>query len=555
MKRSILQLAVICFLAFTLNSSATVLYVDLNSTNPVSPYADWSTAATNIQDAIDAAIPGDQILVTNGVYQTGGRVVYGSLTNRVVINKAVTVQSVNGPAATVIQGTKPIGASAVRCVYLASDSIFIGFTLANGSTSNDGDVDLEQSGGGIWCDFTSVVISNCVFADNSANGSGGGVIRGSLNSCLLTNNSAGGGGGAIYESTLNHCRVLNNSATYGGGANSCFLTNCALSGNSAYWAGGAIDSTLQTCALSNNTADQIGGGAAFSTLNQCILSGNSSSAGGGAIYSTLNNCTLSDNSAFFVNGEAGLGGGAAYCSMANCVVTGNSAVSLGGGTEGGALNNCIVYFNIAPDGSNYDGYYSECNLNYCCTTPLPDSGQGNITNEPIFVNLAGVDFHLQSNSPCINSGNNHYVTSTTDLDGSSRIVGGTVDIGAYEFQNPASALSYAWAQQYGLPTDGSADYLDSDGDGMNNWQEFLADTSPLDANDFLHVTSFTRSGTYNTLWWTSKSTRLYQVQRRETLGDISPWETIITNATPGWNNVGFDNTGPQNFYRILAVQP
>src|SRR5258708_3841773 len=121
------------------NCPAATLYVDLNSANATPPYADWSTAATNIQDAVDASSDGDLILVTNGIYATGGRVVYGSLTNRVVINKAVTVQSVNGAALTAIlgfanngSGVPTNGDNAVRCVYLTNNAAFIGFTLAFG---------------------------------------------------------------------------------------------------------------------------------------------------------------------------------------------------------------------------------------------------------------------------------------------------------------------------------------------------------------------------------------------------------------------------------------
>ena len=55
-------------------SAAAVLCVDVNGTNALAPYADWSTAATNIQDAVDLARDGDTVLVTSGVYRTGGRI-------------------------------------------------------------------------------------------------------------------------------------------------------------------------------------------------------------------------------------------------------------------------------------------------------------------------------------------------------------------------------------------------------------------------------------------------------------------------------------------------
>jgi len=59
---------------------AAVHYVDANGASPVPPYASWANAATAIQNAVDVAVAGDEIVVTTEPTPTGGKAVFGTMT-------------------------------------------------------------------------------------------------------------------------------------------------------------------------------------------------------------------------------------------------------------------------------------------------------------------------------------------------------------------------------------------------------------------------------------------------------------------------------------------
>ncbi len=499
--------ALALFLFSYASASAATRYVDLNSANPTPPYTNWATAAAIIQDAVDVADPGDQIIVTNGVYQSGGRVAVGtgsgSGSNRVAVTKPLVLQSVNGPEFTVIQAypspVTNLGVGTMRCVFLTNGASLSGFTLANGAT-------WAPWGAGVWCQSSNlVVVSNCVLVGNSTGTRGAGAYGGTLVDCVIRSNSTpliSSAGGGAYGSILVNCRLVGNSSREGGGAAICTLANCTLTGNQAIYGGGASGSRLYNCLLTGNSAEVDGGG----TIN---------------------------------------------CSIFNCTVTENSAGRYGGGVVTGAMFNSIVYFNTAPQEANYFAILSYA---FCCTTPLPPGGQGNIAMDPKFVDFVGGNRRLQSNSPCINAGGNRYAPGGADRDGNLRIVGGTVDIGDYEFQTPASTLSYSWAQQYGLPTDGSADNADTDADGHTAWQEWRADTNPTNAASVLKMFAPTGSLAGVIVRWQSVPTRNYFLERSTDLGSQPVFSLLETNIPGLAGETSFTDTtaiGPGPFfYRV-----
>ncbi|HEY5911158.1 MAG TPA: choice-of-anchor Q domain-containing protein [Verrucomicrobiae bacterium] len=494
--------------------TAPVHYVALGNPRAAPPYSSWQTAAADIQSAIDGStVAGALVLVSNGVYNTGGRVVYGSMTNRVVVDKPVVVRSVNGPGQTIISGFQPVstnGDGAIRCVFLGSRAVLSGFTLANGGTRDTaglGDNDKEQSGGGVWCATGETVVTNCIIAGNSAAGGGGGAFQGWLTNCTLVNNWAWGNGGGSFGCTVGGCVVASNTA-------------------SGYYGGGVYGGRVSRSTLKWNTAASEGGAAYFTVLDNCLLLGNLAKSGGGAYLATLNNCTLVKNSAVGATGGASNGGGATDCT----------------------LNNSILYYNYGLALSNN---YWRSTLNYCCTVPLATNGVGNFTDPPRFVDLDSGNLQLLSNSPCINAGSNSYVTSNTDLDGSLRIVGGIVDVGAYEYQGTPTDQLRAWLASYGLATDGSQDYTDPDGDGMNNWQEWVCGTDPTNGQSVLKLTAVTPVASGMNITWQSVASRTYFLEKCTPLWIPSGFIPCVSNVVGQAETTTFIDTNAAAFPSLL----
>src|SRR5262245_59543115 len=142
MRRSVVFVTLLVAAAGVKTHAATRYVSPFGSHIP--PFIDWTSAATNIEDAIVSASAGDVIVVTNGVYSSGGKVMAGTLTNRVVIDKPITVQSINGAFVTTILGRTARDPGPVRGAWLTNGATLSGFSILYGRTLTSGDQTILQ---------------------------------------------------------------------------------------------------------------------------------------------------------------------------------------------------------------------------------------------------------------------------------------------------------------------------------------------------------------------------------------------------------------------------
>ena len=164
---------------------------------------------------------------------------------------------------------------------------------------------------------------------------------------------------------------------------------------------------------------------------------NTAGQGGGALgfghgIQTVSNCTISGNVASGSSSE--MGGGAVWCTanatFGNCILWNNAAQF---GPEINVFASLVSPGTLSISYSDVDGGQSAAYVAAGCTL---NWGSGNIDAAPLFADAVGGDYHLLTDSPCVDTGDNSLVTVGMDLDGNPRIIGGTVDMGAYETSGP-----------------------------------------------------------------------------------------------------------------------
>jgi hypothetical protein len=140
-----------------------------------------------------------------------------------------------------------------------------------------------------------------------------------------------------------------------------------------------------------------------------------------------------------------------------------------------------------------------------------------------------------------------------ELDGQGRLR----SYGPYDLELSGGEISYATWAAAGIDW-GAADSspgADPDGDGLSNWQEYLAGTGPLNANSVLRISRIRPTAQGLVLLWPSVEGRVYAL---ETASSVKgPYIAIHTGieATPPENRLVLlanPKTTPVAFFRVTV---
>jgi len=278
---------------------------------------------------------------------------------------------------------------------------------------------------------------------------------------------------------------------------------------------------LINCIIDSNFTDKKGGGVAMiggGELRNCLFYFNyAGNERGGGLYT-------------YTEGTSPL--------IENCTFTRNTA-NEGGGIyllNAATLRNSIVWGN--------DGSFGTSNLflegggqtiEYTDSGPIP-SGPGNAGADPRFVDAADRDFHLAPDSPAINAGiSRPWMANSVDLDGRSREIYGTNDLGAFE---------------------GLLDTVDSDSDRVGDWQESCAGTDPFSASSVLDIQTAVQDSVPGqfVMSWSSATGRTYRIAYATNLLPPALFNSLAysnISATPPANSfTGLLHSEGAAYYRI-----
>ena len=348
------------------------------------------------------------------------------------------------------------------------------------------------NGSGIYNTGT-LTITNSTISKNPASNKGGGIYNtGTLtvtNSTISENKSMSSDGGGIWNNgtlfVTNESTISGNWAKYHGGGiynyqgGTVTITNSTIAKNKAKGDGGGIDSwrdatvTITSSTITGNQAGGAGGGidnrfGTLTVINTVIAGNRAETGGGGGINNdeqgtlTVRNSTIAGNLADKANGGGIWSNNITYLynTIVACNLAGASKLPIqdvrapGLSGNNNFIGNGIIY--VIGDGIIYNvgvGIRNGSNDNIAGTykTIFPSILVLDKLADPLFMiipkninesntglnyNAADWDLRLKDGSEAINSGNNASATGLQfDLDGKARIIGGTVDMGAYEYGN------------------------------------------------------------------------------------------------------------------------